>query len=67
MFKKKGKKPSKPNDLMQPDYVKKAKENLKEEKDEKSKYSKEEIAQIEEFWKKRNPNATFLGDSNGKQ
>ena len=66
MFRDKGKKKAKPQELMQPEYVKKAKEKMREERRNKTRYSDVEMKAIEEFWKRRNPNATFLGDNNGK-
>lgn len=65
MFKKKSAKSAKPQEQLQPDYVKKVKAKLNNEKKVKIKYSEEDMVEIEDFWKARNPNATFLGESNG--
>lgn len=62
MCKKKGAKKAKPQEQLQPDYVKKAKAKIKEDEKSKNEYSEGDIQAIEDFWKSRNPNATFLGD-----
>lgn len=66
MFKKKGSKKVKPQEQMQPDYVKKAKEEYEKEKNRPKDMDEGTIADIEAFWKAKNPNAKFLGDGNGK-
>lgn len=63
MFKEKGKKKAKPQELMQPDYVKAAKSKMAEKRRNEGKRTAEEMKEIEAFWKSRNPDATFLGDN----
>lgn len=65
MFKKKGGKKAKPQELLQPDYVKKAKKKLAVQKSKGPTLSEEEMNKMKDFWKKRNPKVKFVGDNNG--
>lgn len=56
MNKKKGQSPRKPSDQFQPDYVAKAKDNVKGKK----KLTKEEMDDLADFFNKRNNNINKL-------
>lgn len=62
----KGRGSAKPPELMQPDYVKRAKKEARfaEVEKKKTKPSKEEMDKIREYWKRRNPNAKVMEDDN---
>lgn len=66
MFKKKGSKKAKPQDLMQPDYVKKAKKEYEIGKAESNNVDADALEEIEAFWKAKNPGANYLGGGNDR-
>lgn len=60
MFKKKGEKAIKPEKQFQPKFVEEAKEESERRRQEKNKFSEDELAKLKDFWKKKNPNARYL-------
>ena len=58
--KKKSAKKAEPAEQFQPDYVKKAKEEVEKKKKEKLKKSEEEMEQIRNFWQARNRKVKML-------
>lgn len=58
--KKKSAKKVEPAEQFQPDYVKKAKEEVEKKKKEKFKKSEEEMEQIRNFWQARNRKVKML-------
>lgn len=62
---KKGKKPIKPQEQMMPEYVKKAKVDYLKRKQEAAILNEEEMAKMDAYWKRKNPNIKFLEVKNG--
>ena len=56
----KGTPKARPNEQWQPDYVKDAKAQVELDRQERSRFNKEQMEAVKRFWKARNPEAKFM-------
>lgn len=60
MFREKGKPKVNPEGQYQPEYVKEAKKEWAEKKEEEKRFTEEQMEAVKRFWKSRNPKAKFM-------